>query len=259
MTEPAGTNQTFANMKNHSAPTPKPKHRLLNQSRQWHKWGGLVAGLFLLIVGATGIVLNYKQPIFSALGLEKKFPKPEPGKGGEPKTAKAEFSTGTGLAGLPVSLERALEIARAEWGDVRLERIELKTERGETLYKIKQKGGSELLVNAATGTHFTKGEYERVGKAGADGTPVRATDWGKIMIDLHTGKIGGEVGKAIMTIAAVLLLLLTLSGVYMWLKPLLIRRQNAQAKARATAVTLPAPVVTASATARAAKPELVEA
>jgi uncharacterized iron-regulated membrane protein len=238
------------------APAPKPKHRLLAQARQWHRWGGLVAGLFLLLVGASGIVLNYKQPIFAALGLERSPTKPERSR---PSTeaAKLEFSTGGGLAALPVSLERALEIVRAEWGEVPLERIELKAERGAALYKFKQKAGSELCVNAATGAYFTKGEYERVGKAGADGVPVRATDWGKILIDLHTGKIGGEVGKAIMSLAALLLLLLTLSGVYMWLKPLLIRRQNASAKPRAIP---PAPLaIPTGAPTRARERELAEA
>jgi hypothetical protein len=69
-----------------------------------------------------------------------------------------------------------------------------------------------FAFTAATGTHFVKGEYERV-KAAPDGTVVaRTTDWGKVMIDLHTGKIGGEIGKTIMTGASALLLLLLVSG-----------------------------------------------
>lgn len=224
-----------------STSAPKSRHWLLVQSRQWHKWGGLIAALFLLIVGATGIVLNYKQPIFSALGLEKptlkaEMPKPSP------QSPQPALTTGAGLAALPVSVDRALQIARAEWGDVSLERIELKAERGQMIYKVKQTGGSELWVNAADGSHFTKGQYERIVRAGADGVPVRTTDWGKILIDLHTGKIGGDVGKAVMTCAAVLLLLLTCSGVYVWLKPLLIRRESRLSRAR---VGLPAEAVRA--------------
>ena len=230
------------------------KHRLLAQSRQWHKWGGLVAGIFVLLVAASGIVLNYKKPLFNTLGLEQPTGKQQKIEASEksPKAqrVKSEFSTGNGLSGLPVSLERALEIARTEWGDVPLERIELKSERGETIYKLKQKSGSELWVNAATGDHFEKGEYERVSKAGVNGVVTRSTDWGKILIDLHTGKIGGEIGKAIVSIAALLLLLLTFSGFYMWLKPLLLRRQNVRAQARNLGRT-PVP-------AAVSKPELVE-
>ena len=51
------------------------------------------------------------------------------------------------------------------------------------------------------------------------------------MLDLHTGKIGGEPGKALMSAAALVMLFLTGSGIYLWIKPLLIRRQNATAKA----------------------------
>jgi hypothetical protein len=128
---------------------------------------------------------------------------------------------------MPVELERALEVARLQWGDVALERIELKHERGEMIYKIKRKGGDELWVNAVTGSHFVKGEYKRMSKPGrGDSAPALRTDWGKILLDLHTGKIGGEAGKAVMSLVALGLLFLTASGIYMWAKPLLIRRQN---------------------------------
>ncbi|MCL4786447.1 MAG: PepSY domain-containing protein [Verrucomicrobia bacterium] len=228
-----------------SSPNPKPKNWLLAKSRQWHLWGGLIAALFLLIFGTTGIVLNYKKPVFTALGLEMKQPETKINESqfSKPKSAHATLTTTTGLAAVGVNLDGALAVARTEWGETTLERIELKEERGEWIYKIKAKGGGELWVNATTGSHFLKGEYERIGKTGADGTPARSTDWGKILIDLHTGKIGGETGKAIMSVAALLLLFLTVSGVYMWLKPLLIRRQNAKAKA-GTAASQPAHIPT---------------
>lgn len=248
-------------------PAPKSKRWLLAKSRQWHLWGGLIAALFLLVVGATGIVLNYKKPIFTALGIEreaKEMKDLRPAGIEQPRSAKRDKSavkltTTTGFAAATVTTEQALALAQENLGDVALERIELKAEQGELFYKIKARSGDELQINAITGAHFLKGEYEKV-KAGPDGAVMaRTTDWGKIMIDLHTGKIGGEVGKALMTIAAVILLLLTLSGVYMWLKPLLIRRDNAKAKARVAqgnAGNTPAP---APAAARTGKPELVEA
>lgn len=181
-------------------------------------------------------MLNYKPQIFSALGLEKNVPKSEKIKqaraeqSDQPKGASPHLTTSGSLASLTVSLEQAIEIARAELGDVSLEKIELKAERGELIYKFKEKDGDELWVNALTGAHFVKGEYERIGKSNADGVPMRQRDWGKILIDLHTGKIGGEIGKAIVSFAALLLLLLTVSGVYMWIRPLLIRRKNAKAR-----------------------------
>jgi uncharacterized iron-regulated membrane protein len=248
-------------------PAPKPKHWLLAKSRQWHLWGGLIAAIFLLIVGATGIVLNYKKPIFTALGIErdgKEMKDMKPAGGDYAKSEQRDKSAGkltttTGFAAATVSVDQALTLARENLGDVALERIELKNEHGTLLYKIKSRSGEELQINAATGAHYLKGEYEKV-KASPDGAVMaRTTDWGKIMIDLHTGKIGGEVGKALMTIAAVILLLLTLSGVYMWLKPVLIRRENAKAKARAAQGNVGATSAAVPAAARTAKPELAEA
>lgn len=115
-------------------------------------------------------------------------------------------------------------------GDVEVERIELKAEPGQTLYKVKQASGEELWIDAATGAQFTKGRYQKTAKMGADGGPAAQTDWGKILLDLHTGKIGGAIGKAIMSAVAILLVFLSLSGVYMWLKPILIRRTNKLSK-----------------------------
>jgi uncharacterized iron-regulated membrane protein len=208
----------------------RPKNWMLAKSRQWHKWGGLLAGIFILITGASGILLNYKQPIFKALDLDQKSFKPDREYSEKLKASQLRITTTAGLAGMPVSLEGALELARAKWGDVQLERIELKEERGDLIYKLKQKKGEELWINASTGAHFTKGEYERLGKADTSGAPTRQTDWGKILLDLHTGKIGGEAGKAVMSGTALVLLFLTASGVYLWLKPLLIRRMNSQPK-----------------------------
>jgi uncharacterized iron-regulated membrane protein len=224
---------------------PKPKHPLLAKSRQWHKWGGLIAAIFLIIVGATGIVLNYKQPIFTALGLENDPKEMKMKMSPEEKRARRErspsgFTTVSGFGAATVTPDQALALAREMLGEVPLERIELKAEHGEMVYKIKAGSGDELWVNAMTGSRFVKGEYEKV-KQSSDGAVVaRRTDWGKIMLDLHTGKIGGEVGKAIMTTASVLLLLLSASGVYLWLKPVLIRRENARTKVAAPSAGAPA-------------------
>lgn len=232
-------------MNTNVSPAPKPKHNLLLLFRLWHRWAGLVAALFLIVISLTGIVLNYKKPIFQALGLEPKLPAaqakstlPAPKAAPEPRHA-------GNLLALPVTFAQAVEVARRQWGEAPLERVELKQEQGEWLYKIKRQGGAELWVSAVTGAHFAKGEYEKL-RRGPDGAPVKSFDWGKLMLDLHTGKIGGPVGVAIMSGVAGLLFFLTLSGVYLWLKPLLIRRANAAARAN-----VPVPARSASAPAPA--------
>lgn len=223
-------------MKSNST-APQSKNWLLARFRQWHTWVGLVAALFLLVVGTSGVVLNYKKPIFRALGLPDEKEKMTLSPGGKPSR---DAAGGIDPLALPVTLQQALTIAAREMGAGPLERLELKDDGGVWLYKIKHRGGRELWLNAETGAHFTKGEYERAALMTGGRPEPRGTDWGKILIDLHTGKIGGDVGKAVMTAAAVLLLFLTLSGVYLYAKPLLLRRANAKAKARLAPLASPA-------------------
>lgn len=210
--------------------TPERKHHRLAQFRRWHKWGGLTAGLFLLITATSGIVLNYKRPIFALLGVELDAKEGRVARGKSQPTelrdSQMPLTTAGGFSNTAISMEQALALARERWGDVPLERIELRAERSALLYRIKARSGEELQLNATTGAHFFKGGYERV-KTASDGTVVaRTTDWGKIILDLHTGKIGGEAGKIIMSLGALMLVFLTASGVYMWLKPVFIRRKN---------------------------------
>ena len=104
-------------------PSPKPKHWLLAKSRQWHLWGGLIAGLFIIVVAVTGIVLNYKRPIFTALGLEKEPVREERMKMEKAGTASPQLTAGASAEATAQVMARALELARAEWGDLPLERI----------------------------------------------------------------------------------------------------------------------------------------
>lgn len=207
------------------------KSRSVARYRRWHKWGGITAGLLLLVLGTTGIILNYKQPIFSKLGIESKRAERDasPLPASKPDN-EVTFTTEAGVTGGTVDFAGALAIARAEWGDVPLERVEVRADRDTVTFRFRKAGGAELWVDAADGRHIVKGEYERIGKPDKDGNVARTTDWGKILIDLHTGKIGGGIGKAVVSLAAGLLLLLTLSGFYLWLKPLFIRRQTQAAR-----------------------------
>ncbi len=210
----------------------QPKHTCLIRMRRWHRWGGLVASLFLIVFSVTGIVLNYKDPVLGALGLAPRKPDaglralesaPPGPKGGE-APSRIAVSTATGLAALPISADGVLQEALARWGDVEVERLELRVEQGRWVWKVRRVGGAELIVDAASGDAVIRGRYERLGPPDASGQPARYVDWGKLLEDVHTGRIGGAWGKALMTVAAGMLLFLTLSGLYLWCKPLLIRR-----------------------------------
>ncbi|GIX50359.1 MAG: hypothetical protein KatS3mg132_553 [Limisphaera sp.] len=235
--------------------TIQPKNRWLIRMRNWHRWIGVVAALFMVVFAVTGMILNYKKPVLGALGLMPDTEHPIPTPLTEQQRAPVEgpslaLTTTSILDTWPVPPSAALARARAHWGDVPLEKLELKLEHGHWVWKIKQPGGKELQIHAATGRLLARGPYEKFLGMDASGAPVRKTDWGKILLDLHTGKIAGPWGKAIMTAAGAGLLFLTLSGLYVWVKPLLLRRRNARLRTRAH--------LSATTAIRAPQPETVE-
>ncbi|MGA4578653.1 PepSY domain-containing protein [Limisphaera sp. VF-2] len=217
---------------------PQPKHAGLIRMRQWHRWGGVAAALFLLVFSITGMILNYKEPVLNALGLaprkDKEAATDTPAIAVQPprdgNDSSFVLTTATRWSDLPTLPEVVLERAQEMWGRVPLERMELRMEHGRWVWKLKRPGGEELIVDASTGEAMVRGRYERLGPPDATGQRARSVDWGKILLDLHTGKIAGAWGKAIMTLAGGGLLFLTISGLYVWCKPLLIRRGHARAR-----------------------------
>jgi len=217
---------------------PRSKNWLLTKFRNWHIQAGMIVAVFLLVVGFTGIFLNHKPFFLGLIGLE---PKREMAKETKPPREKksagerAELRLDSALNGQPVGFDQAIGLARERWGDQRIEKIELKEERGELSYRIKQKDGPELIISAASGEITEKGHYEKLGKPGPDGKAARGFDWGKLALDLHTGKIVGDAGKLVMSSASFIMLTLTLTGIYLWAVPKWRKRQAArQQAARAT-------------------------
>jgi uncharacterized iron-regulated membrane protein len=223
----------------------KSKNWLLIKFREWHSWGGIIAAAFLLVTATTGILLNYKEPILGALGLDKS-PKQKMGKKEKEHKIFEKIKSGQAAAlradmigSLPVTFEHALKLAKEQWGDVPLENIQLKDEHGQLIYKVKQPGGDELWIDAKSGEFFVKAQYEKVEMTGAMSKASKTFDWGKLALDLHTGKIGGAVGKAVMTGISVILLLLTVSGIYLWTVPIWRKRQAKKNRAVAAPAKVP--------------------
>ena len=230
-----------------AAPVTKPNpNALLLFWRKAHTWIGLFVGLFLVIVAVTGIYLNHKDTFNGLFGIKK----PE-----KEKEARAELRANAGgtsaggsvadLAALPVSFANALTAADRALVDFAVERVELKAEKGRWVYKVKAFDGREAVIDAHSAAVQTKGEMKapkaekekKEDRGSLPGEP-KPMDWGKAIKDLHTGKIGGDAGKLLVDLVAVLLVVLTLSGVYLWVVPTLRKRRSAQK--RAAAATSPA-------------------
>jgi hypothetical protein len=187
----------------------RSQNRLFAAFRDWHGWLGILIAALFLVIGTTGIFLNHKNLWPGNPNLNAK-----PG-----ASNTHALTTATALSAIPVSFEQALARCRQTWGDVPLDNLHLKNENGALVYKFKAPYGRELLVDAMTGEAMEK-----------------PRNWAGLMADLHTGKILGENGRLLADLAALALLALTVTGVYLWLMPALRRRKARHANAARQAV-----------------------
>jgi uncharacterized iron-regulated membrane protein len=181
---------------------------MLRTFRQWHTWLGLLLSVLFVLVAVTGILLNHKDVFFH--------------RGEGPTGPTGVLRSTSDLHALPIGFEQALLLARQHYGDVPLDKIELKDERGWLAYKVSRGNGREIRIDAHSGEVFTKYGAKPTRKEGS------AVNWAKIVTDLHSGKILGTAGKLAIDATAVAMLGLTLTGVYLWWLPKLRKRQNAR-------------------------------
>jgi uncharacterized iron-regulated membrane protein len=188
------------------------KNWLLVKFREWHSWGGLFLSFFILVVAVTGILLNHKDLFFHRTNT--------PARSGL-------LTTATDLTSLNVSFPQALQLAREHYGDESLEKIELKDDGGALTYKVAKGDGEEIRIDAVTGAVTTK--YGKV----LSGSGENQLNWGKIVDDLHTGRIFGAAGKLTVDFTSGVIILLTLTGIYLWVVPWLRKRENRRRRADA--------------------------
>jgi len=184
-----------------STPAPKNRNWLIVQSRKWHTWLGLAASLVVVTISATGFYLNHPD-----LFHGREAP-PRQG-------ATGRLRTTTPLAEVPVSFAFALAAARRHWGDVPIEHVQLKDERGRLIYKVKASEGRDLEVDARSGNVTLKTGYksDRHTAAGV----ASGYDWPRVLKDVHTGRILGGPGRLAADLASVFLIVLTGTGLYLW-------------------------------------------
>lgn len=227
----------------------------LARIRRYHTWIGLALLVPFLFMALSGIALNHKETFLpkpeKREAVKEKRPAGEKEPDG-PDAAGGASAAGEGasarraeVASLPVGLAEALALAEATLGDAPLERIEIKPEHGQWLYKIRA-GRREVIVDAATGQTWAK-EGKPPGKASgeegrgasrdtpaepnATAKPAEGIDWRKLIKDLHTGKIGGLAGILTVDVVAACLALASLTGLYVWGVARLRKRRSARERA----------------------------
>jgi hypothetical protein len=204
--------------------------------RDWHRWLGVIIAIPVVAIGVTGILLGHKdltkdlRPTLSWFGGPTDV---------QPVTEESA-STPDVPAG-DIGCDAAIAIAEKQWDGAKAKDAEIKRTELMTFYRVKGEKGRELYVAAATGEVFDKRGFEK--QKEADKRVVDAKkkdreraakggqgDWQKLVKEIHTGKAFGKYGRFVSDGIAVVLLFLTGSGIYMWIKPLLIRRHKAAAK-----------------------------
>jgi len=158
--------------------------------RQFHHWTGVIACAFVVLLAATGIVLDHRDQLKAGgkivvdnrLAITRGF-KPEE---------------------LPISPSKAIEIAITHLGEgTTLRKIELKKAGKGLVYKIETKSKDEIHIDPITGAvHATS----------KDGLDI--VRWAK---KLHTGK--GLINNPwLYDVAALALLFLAISGAVLFVK-----------------------------------------
>jgi hypothetical protein len=227
--------------------------------RDLHLYAGLLLGLPLVVIALTGVMLNHS----GRLGLKpearaKAPPSPRPGQeaagpqgassfaasprsaepGSSPHTADPDRSSAAkddgphALVTRPgqwrdfgPALDAALAAAAQSWGEVPLERIELKQEAQH---------GMVVKIKAARDAHATDREIVwsvaqgtilwRKGPPHSGDAPI---DWQRLVHDLHTGKFFSHTyGYWWSDAAGVALVLLGLTGGVLYAIPWLKKRQK---------------------------------
>lgn len=228
-------------------PKKPKKGQWMNRFRDWHTKLGVLLAAVIVLVCLTGIYLNHKD-FFEGKDEDKPIPHAGPDAAGLVRVGDSEgpmtppaLTTRTPLEDVPISFNQAMRIAREQLGEgVALEKIELKNEHGRLEYKIKTDkhvpgaGDRELVIDARNGEAKLKDKGEGYAEytISADGEKTAGYDWGKIIKDLHTGEIGGEAGKLFIDITSLVIIGLTLTGVYLWAVPKM-RRAKSKKKAAA--------------------------
>lgn len=202
--------------------SPKTSRTLI----RWHRRIGITSALFVLVLSITGLLLMFS----SSLGLDQKTwgggvvksvynlePKSEPmglpitnDQGEQSWVVLVDGLVYVGDAG-PIPLEPPLTFA--EWQDgfvfISNSKEDVFTMADGTLVERMQSSNSFGILTARPVPNELKQKV--LDRYAARGMPAS-----RVLLDIHAGRFFGKLGSWLMGLAAILLILLSLSGIYMW-------------------------------------------
>jgi CubicO group peptidase (beta-lactamase class C family) len=177
--------------------------RLSILSRRLHRWGAVAVGLPFLVVIASGILLQVKKQVPWVQPVEQRT---------EQRTPLVDFATVLAAA------QAVPEAGITSWDDV--DRVDVRPSKG--LLKVIAKSRWELQLSLDDG-RVLQAAYRR----------------SDLIEQLHDGSFFGDPVKLwIFLPAGIIVFVLWLTGLYLWLLPILTRRKRARLAAASTAALM---------------------
>jgi len=172
----------------------KPVPKFFNKwSRKLHRWGAIIASLPILVVIATGIILQLKKD------WSWVQPPTAKGRGGDPSISFAQILETA--ASVP-------DVGISSWNDV--DRLDVRPGKG--IVKVRGKNRWEIQLDTAT-AEVVQVEYRR----------------SDLIESIHDGSWFHDNAKLwVFLPSAVVLLALWLTGIYLWVLPIWAKRAGRQ-------------------------------
>jgi uncharacterized iron-regulated membrane protein len=169
----------------HGGPVPRKPRRFARWVYYIHRWIGVAATALLIPICITGILLNHKK----ALGLM-------PDVSNEPS---GSFSEALPLAGLASVASQALPPDIVSQG---IDRMDVRPSDGFVKVRYRDRRVTEVTVDINTG------EVLHIGERNDD-----------FLEKLHSGQIFGDLWVLVSDAGAIFLLVIMVSGYWLWLYP----------------------------------------
>jgi uncharacterized iron-regulated membrane protein len=179
--------------------TPAPPGRWMQINRRLHLAGGLGAAVFVIMLSVTGVLLNHKRELGY---MEEPFQSVEyaPHERGEPMALSQIAALGIKNAGNP-ELDAVADI----------ELIEFPLPTGYAKVRFKDADSTEVIVNVYNGRIVNVAQRRDF-----------------FLEALHRGDaLGGRAGRWLIDVCGLMLILLTLNGLYVWIWPVWSDRSRA--------------------------------
>jgi hypothetical protein len=160
--------------------------------RKWHRWISSIAGLFLLFVSATGLLLHADMMVRGVTPTNENPPRP--------KTTAATLDSGQ----IGAMMAQAVSRARAERPELPVDHVELSLKKG-FLISIGAAGQDQeaIKIDGHTGRILPP-------------PPRKPKSYHYILQDLHAGYYFGWPGRIISLLLGASLVVLGLTGLKLW-------------------------------------------